>query len=102
MVLDLTFTGLPNGIKVGNRKIKQKKKIELPYIPLSGEFIELSVGGENENSNFSVAKHGQLLGLLQKPCAALAERHLPVHRVLDPLHLNLSASHSNHNRSLYI
>jgi hypothetical protein len=63
------------------------------YRPFGGEFVELSMGGENDNSNFCITEHGELLGLLKKPCSALAEGNLPVHRVLNPLQLNLSTSH---------
>jgi hypothetical protein len=51
------------------------------------------MGGENDYSNFSLTQHRELLSLLKKPCSALAEGNLPVHRVLNPLQLNLSTSH---------
>jgi hypothetical protein len=38
--------------------------------PFGGEFIELSMGGENDNSNFSITEHGELLSLLNCICDA--------------------------------
>jgi hypothetical protein len=52
------------------------------------------MGGENENSNFSITQHRELLSLLKETRSALAEGNLPVYRVLNTFHLNLSTSHS--------
>lgn len=72
---------------VCERKRKRKR-------PFGGEFIELSLRGENDKANFSITQHRELLSLLQKPCSPLAEGNLPMHRVLNSPQLNLSTSHS--------
>lgn len=66
------------------------------YIPFGSKLIELAMGREDEKSNLSITEHRELLSLLEQPRTPLAEGHLPVHRVLDPLHLSLSASHLDH------
>lgn len=71
------------------RACKREREREL----FGGKFIEFAMGRENEKPNLSITQHRELLGLLQKPCTPLAEGHLPVHRILDPLHLNLTTSH---------
>lgn len=65
----------------------------LIYIPFCGKFIGFSMRGENQNPNISIAEDGELLCLLEETGSALAEGDLSVHRVLDPLHLNLSSGH---------
>lgn len=67
------------------------------YVPFSGEFIELSMSGENEESNFSIAKHRELLSLLEEPSSTLAESNLSMHWILNPFHLNFPTSHSYNN-----
>lgn len=62
-------------------------------IPVGGQFIEFSVVGENENTDIGITENGELLGLLKEPSSALTKGNLPVHRILNSLHLNLSTSH---------
>lgn len=64
-------------------------------IPVSGKLIELSMGGENDETDFSITQHRKLLRLFEKPRTALAKGHLPMHRVLNSPHLYLSSSHIN-------
>jgi hypothetical protein len=56
-------------------------------------FEELATGGEDDDADVRVAEHGKLVRLLQQPTATLAEGHLPVHLVLDPLHHHLPTPH---------
>lgn len=54
--------------------------------------------GEDDDADVRVAEHGELVGLLEQPAPALGEGHLPVRGVLDPLDLDLPATHlRNHN-----
>ena len=49
--------------------------------------------GEDDDADARVAEHGELVGLLEQPAPALGEGHLPVRGVLDPLDLDLPATH---------
>lgn len=57
------------------------------------EIIELVSAGEYDNSNFSIAKDPQLLGLLQQTVPPLRKRHLPARRVIDPPYRDLPSPH---------
>ena len=88
-----TAIATASNVVIRNLKLQDIKIEGENERPFGGKFIELSMGGENEKPNFSVAQHRKLLSLLQKPCTPLAEGNLPVHRILNSLHLNLSPSH---------
>ncbi|CAI0430885.1 unnamed protein product, partial [Linum tenue] len=45
--------------------------------PGAGEVVKLGSAGEDDEPNLSVAKNGQLLGLLHQTLPSLGERHLP-------------------------
>lgn len=62
-------------------------------VPSGGEVVELAVCGEDDDADVGVAEDGELPGLLEQPGAALAEGHLPVHRVLDAPQLHLAPRH---------
>jgi len=59
----------------------------------AGELVELAARGEDDEPDLSVAEHGELVGLLEQPVAALGEGHLPARRVLYPLQLRLPPHH---------
>jgi hypothetical protein len=63
------------------------------YVPGGGEVVELAVRGEDDDADVGVAEDGELPGLFEQPGAALAEGHLPVHRVLDAPQLHLAPRH---------
>lgn len=65
----------------------------LDGVPGGGEVVELAVRGEDDDADAGVAEDGELPGLLEQPRAALAECHLPVHRVLDAPKLHLAPRH---------
>lgn len=56
-------------------------------------FVEAAACGEDYESNLSVTKHRQFVGLLQQSIAALAEGDLSIRGVLDPLNLDFASSH---------
>ncbi|KAG6479170.1 hypothetical protein ZIOFF_062631 [Zingiber officinale] len=61
--------------------------------PGAGELVKLAQGREDDEPDLHVAKHGELVGLLEQAAAPLREGHLPSRRVLDPLHLRLPPPH---------
>ena len=65
------------------------------YIPqgFTAVLKQLASAGEDDESDLSITQHRELIGLLHQPSSSLRECHLPSRRVLDPLDLNLSASH---------
>jgi hypothetical protein len=65
----------------------------LDGVPGGGEVVELAVRREDDDADAGVAEDGELPGLLEQPRAALAECHLPVHRVLDAPKLHLAPRH---------
>jgi len=75
------------------REIGREMDAVPPYIPGGGEVVELAVRGEDDDADVGVAEDGELPGLLEQPGAALAEGHLPVHRVLDAPQLHLAPRH---------
>lgn len=62
-------------------------------VPGGGEVVELAVRGEDDDADVGVAEDGELPGFLEQPGTALAEGHLPVHRVLDAPQLHLASRH---------
>lgn len=58
--------------------------------------------GEDDDADVGVAEDGELPGLLEQPGAALAEGHLPVHRVLDAPQLDLAPRHGLLLRALVL
>ena len=61
--------------------------------PIVGILVEAATAREDDESNLSVAEHGQFIGLFEQAIAALAEGHLPVGCVLYPLDFDLSPTH---------
>lgn len=55
--------------------------------------VETAAAGEDDESNFSITEHRQLISFLQQPVSSLAEGHLPIGCVLNPLYLNFSSPH---------
>lgn len=53
----------------------------------------LATAREDDDPKLGIAKHGELMGLLQEPSPALREGDLPVGGVLNPLDLDLASSH---------
>lgn len=73
------------------KKKKAMMKINEPGI--GGKLKELPFGGEDNQSNFGIAKHRDLMSFLEQPSPALGERHLPADLVLDSLKLNPTSPH---------
>lgn len=74
---------------------KKQKETEGNGVPGdAGELIELASGGEDEESDLSVAEEPKLVGLLEEAAPPLGETHLAAGAVLDPAQLHLpSRSH---------
>lgn len=73
-------------------KVKQRQPSSV-ISPVAGIFVESTAIGEDDEGYFSIAKHGQFIGLFEEAIATLAESHLTVGRVLNPLDLDLSTAH---------
>lgn len=65
---------------------------------ISGVFEEFSLGGEDDQRDFSIAKHGDLMSLLQQPRPPLRKRDLSIDLVLYSLELNPTPPH-NHDET---
>lgn len=68
--------------------------VSIEYVPGGArELKKLAAVGEDDESDLSVAEHGELVSLLEEAIPPLGERHLPVDLVLDPLQLQPSSLH---------
>jgi hypothetical protein len=79
-------------------KITEKKCLllyekERKRIPRAGKIREPAGAGEDNKSNFCIAKDGELPGFLEQPISSLGESHLPARRVVNPFYHNLSSPH---------
>ena len=71
------------------RERERREKIE----PGTGEIVEFAGAGEDDDSDFSIAKNGKFLCLFQQSIPPLRERHLSTRRIIDPPYHNLSSPH---------
>ena len=76
-----------------NIKPKEKKMKWGEHRLVVGVLVEASSAGEDEERDFSVSEHGEFVGLLEQPVHSLAEGHLSIRCVLDPLYLYLPSPH---------
>ena len=65
--------------------------------PISCQFMEFSLRGEYDYTDFSIAKQRQFPGLLEQPLSALAEGYPSVGRVLNSSHPHLPSDHGFHS-----
>ena len=64
------------------------------------KLVNLAGFGENDEGDFGIAEHGELLSFLKESSSPLAEGHLPMHAILDLLDLYFTMPHFHNGKKI--